>query len=138
MTNHWCFNVFSPSTYYGKSVFILLRENKLLLNTRRKDLRKARLFSNTFCFIDNLCAISIYLELDRNLKNVYPSELQLKKENISTSEKSFLDLSIITEEKKVQTQFYDKKDKLLFFYFFCHFDSHIPSNIYYATVIYRL
>ena len=33
-------------------------ENKWLLDTKNKDLHKARLFRNTFRFIDDLCAIT--------------------------------------------------------------------------------
>ena len=83
-------------------------------------------------------AINIYLQFDRKLKNLYPSELQLKKEDIPTSEELFLDLSIITEEKKFETQLYGKKDKFPLYIFYATFDRHITSNIYYATVIYRL
>ena len=54
-----------------------------------------------------------HLELERNFKNTYPSELQLKKENISTSEASILDnpFSIVSVP---------------------HLDSNIPSN--YASI----
>ena len=62
------------------------------------------IFSNTFRFIDDLCAIVNHLEFGRNFKNIYPSELLLKKENISTSEASFLDLSIIIENVKFKAQ----------------------------------
>ena len=53
---------------------------------------------------------------------MYSSELQLK--NISTFEASFLDLSIIVENKRFKSQFYDK----------AHFDSNISSNIYYVSM----
>ena len=57
-----------------------------------------------FCFIDDICTINDHLEFDRNFKNIHRSELQLKKENISTSEASFLDLSIIIQNKEFNTQ----------------------------------
>ena len=41
---------------------------------------------NLFCFIDDLCAINDHAEFDQNYKDKHPSELKLKKENISTSE----------------------------------------------------
>ena len=37
--------------------------------------------STTFGFIDLVCVISDYLELDGNFKKIYLSELQLKKKN---------------------------------------------------------
>ena len=39
------------------------------------------------------------VEFDKNYKDIYPSELELKKESISNSEPSFLDLSIKIEKK---------------------------------------
>ena len=81
---------------------------------KKKELLKARLFSNTFRFIDGLYAINDNLEFDRNSENIYSSELQLKKENNSTSEISFLDLYVIIEDKKFKTQLYDKRDAFPF------------------------
>ena len=50
-----------------------------------------------FQFIDDLCTISSHLEFDKNLENIYPLQLLLKKENILTSKALFLDLSIKIE-----------------------------------------
>ena len=105
----------------------------------KRDLHKARLFSNTFRFIDGFCAIKEHLEFDRNFKNIYSSELKLKKKNISTSKASFLDLSMIIQNKKFKTQLYKKR------YVFPssivhmpHLDSNIPSNIYYASIGFKV
>ena len=46
-----------------------------------------------------MCPINGHLEFDRNFKNVYPSELQHKNENILTSKVAFLNLSAIIENK---------------------------------------
>ena len=46
------------------------------------DLRKARLFSNTFYFIENSCTINNHLEFDRSFRDIYPSGLQLNKGSI--------------------------------------------------------
>ena len=67
-----------------------------------------------FHFIDNLFAINNHLEFDRNFKNIYPSELHLKKDNISACKASFLDLSIIIENQKFKNQIYDKTDAFPF------------------------
>ena len=66
---------------------------------------------------------------------IYLSELQLKKENIATFDASFLELSIVIENKKLKTQLYDKRDAF-YFSIFCtpHLDSQILSNIYYVSV----
>ena len=61
-------------------------ENKCLLDIKKRNLRKARLFNNTFRYIDNLCTINDHLKFDNSKRK--------------TSEASFLDLSIIIEIKK--------------------------------------
>ena len=80
--------------------FLYYYNNKRLLDTKKGDLQKAHVFSNTFGFIDDLCPKSKHQKFERRFKNIYPSELQLKKENIATSEVSLLDLFVITESKK--------------------------------------
>ena len=40
--------------------------------------------------------------------------LQLEKENISTYQAPFLDLSVIVEKKKAKTQLFNKRDAFLF------------------------
>ena len=54
----------------------------MLSDTKKRDLRKAYFFSNTFYFIEDLCVINDHLECDRNFKKIYMSESQLKKEKI--------------------------------------------------------
>ena len=82
-----------------------------MLDTKKGDLRRTQLFSNSFGFTGDLCVITDdHLESGRNFNRIYPSELPLKKENISTSDASFPDISIIIENKKFKTQFYDKRD----------------------------
>ena len=62
-----------------------------------------------------------------SFKNIYSSDLQLIKENISISGASFLDLSITIQNEKFNTPF-----------FCCYFATfsvfYIPSNIYYASI----
>lgn len=69
------------------------------MDTKKIDLQKARLFINLFT--DDLCAINVHLEFDKNYRVIYPSGLELNKENRKTFEASFLDLSVIIEKKKV-------------------------------------
>ena len=101
----------------------------MLFDTKKRDLCKACPFTNTFCFINDLCAINDHLEFDRNFKNIYPSGIKLKKKGISTSQASFLNLSIMIENKKCKTKLYDKRDAFPF----CvvrmpQLDSNIPSQ----------
>ena len=67
--------------------------------------------------------------------DLYPLDLELKKESISTSEVPFLDLSIIIENKKFKTKLLDKRDASSFsIVFMPHLDSNISSNIYYVSI----
>ena len=108
-TNNWYFLGFWRSTFYA-NLFLYYYQNEWLLDTKKRDLRKARLFRNTFRLIDNFCVINYHLEFT----SIYSSELQLEKKNISTPEVSFLGFSIIIVCMP-------------------HLDSNFPSNIYYTS-----
>ena len=56
------------------NLFLKYYENRWLLDTKKRDLCKARHFNNTFRFIDEF--IIDELEFDRDFKNIYSSELQ--------------------------------------------------------------
>ena len=81
-----------------------------------------------------MCPKKEHRNFERVFKNVYPSELQLRKENISTSKVSPLDFSIITESKKVKIQSGNKRDEFPFSVVCTSdMDNNVPSNIYYAS-----
>ena len=117
------------------NLFLYFYENKWLQSTKKQDLIKARKFSNVFRFIDDLCAVNDDFEFRKNFKNIYPSELELKEENISPSEATFLDLSINIVDAKFNTCLFDKRDAFPFSIvrmpYLC---SNMPSKIFYASV----
>ena len=97
------------------------------------ELHNAYPFCSLFNFIKNLSAIKDFLEFDKYCKDTYPSELELKKENISTSG-AFLKLSIVDEDEKCKTKLYDKIDGFTFSDVrFQHLESNITSNINYVS-----
>ena len=53
------------------------------------------------CFTDNMYVINDYLELDRNFKNIYPSELQFRRKNLQLLK--HYDLAIITENLRLSS-----------------------------------
>ena len=124
---------------FKTNVFLHYSEDKWLLDILKRSFRKACLFRNAFLFIDDCCTIKDYLKLERNFKNIYPLELQLKKENISASEAVFLDFFMIIEKKKIKTQLYDKRGAFPFS-IVClpYLYSNNPSNIYYASIVYEI
>ena len=62
-------------------------------------MHESHLFSHTFRIIVSIFVIHNRLKFDRNFKNTYPPELQLKKKSISTSKESLLDLPVIIKNK---------------------------------------
>ena len=117
------------------NLFLYFYENKWLESTKKHDLIKSRKFANVFRFIDDLCAINDSFEFRKNFKNIYPPELELKEENTSPTQASFLDLSISIVDNKFHTSLFDKRDAFPFSIvrmpYLC---SNMPSKIFYATV----
>ena len=70
----------------------------------------ARKFSHTFRFIDDLLAINDGGMFEKYYKDIYPKELELKKENTKSNFCSFLDLSISIQNNTFLTSLYDKRD----------------------------
>ena len=117
------------------NLFLYFYESKWLESTNKHNLIKARKFSNVFRFIDDLCAINDDFEFRKNFKNIYPPELELKEENISTSHASFLDLSIDIVDGNFVTSLFDKRDAFPFSIVRMQYlSSNMPSKNFYASV----
>ena len=95
------------------NLFLYHYESTWLKNTRKNDLSTARKFSNTFRFIDDLNAMNDSGKFEEHFKEIYPPELELKKEH-GNSSASFLDLDIEIENNKFTTKLYDKRDAFSF------------------------
>ena len=50
-----------------------------------------------------------HIGFNKSYKDIYLSQIELKKESISTSEASFLNLSIIIQNRKIKFQLLDKR-----------------------------
>ena len=95
---------------------------------------KARKFNNVFRFIDDLCAVNDDGEFEKNIKNIYPEELELKKENTGYELASFLDLNIKISDKKCSLKLYDKRDDFNFKIVRMPFlSNNMPSRIFYSS-----
>ena len=84
------------------------------MNLKKSNLNKAHRFTNTFYFIDDLCAINDNDLFEKYFKEIYPEELKLKKENISKSKASFFTIDLVTKDNKISSKLYDKRDFLPF------------------------
>ena len=66
-------------------------------------------FNSASRYLDDLLNID-YDFFDSTVNRIYPSELQLKKTNVSDTEASFLDLHLSISYGFVKTKIYDKQD----------------------------
>ena len=82
-----------PSPFMA-NLFLFYYESKFLKELTKTDNRKARLFSSVFRYLDDLIAINDGGLFEQNYREIYPPELELKKENNGYSTASFLDLDI--------------------------------------------
>ena len=122
-----------PAPYFA-NLFLYHYESKYVQNLQVKDLPRARRFCNTFRFIDDLLAVNDDGEFERCFKEIYPNELELKKEHDGDSV-SFLDLQIDLNENRFETSLYDKRDNFPFSIVRMPYKcSNIPSNIFYSSI----
>ena len=116
------------------NLFLYYYENRWLKNLKKKDLISARKFSNTFRFIDDLCAINDGGLFEKHHHEIYPPELELKKEH-GGERVSFLDLEIKIEQRQFVTCLYDKRDAFPFSIVRMPYQkSNIPTNMFYSTI----
>ena len=54
------------------------------------------------------------VNLKKNLHEIYPPEVKLKKENVNNNEATFLDLHVCLNERQIITCLYDKRDSFPF------------------------
>ena len=101
--------MWSDPALFTASIFQCYYEKMWLLQTKKQNLRKARIFSSVFLFVDDLCTFNndIY-----HCNDIYPDELELKKKNEDPRKASFFDLSIRVHDRKFTTKLSDKRDFL--------------------------
>ena len=99
------------------------------------DLIKVRKLCNVFLFIDDLNAINHAGIFESNSRDIYPEELELRRENGNNAEATFLDLDIKTKINKFQIDLFDKRDSFPFSIVrMPEKSSNIPSNISYMSI----
>ena len=62
------------------NLFCFTYESKWMLHMGKRNLQKARKFTDTFRFIDDPCAINDNSEFEKNCKEIYWPELVLQTE----------------------------------------------------------
>ena len=114
--------------------FLYYYESKFLKQYKINNPSKARKFNNTFRFIDDLATINDDGEFEKNKDDIYPEELELKKENVGLKNASFMDLSVNVKNKQFSLKLYDKRDDFNFDIVWMPFlSNNMPSRIFYSS-----
>lgn len=122
-----------PAPFFA-NLFLYYYENKWVKSLKRIDILRARKFSHTFRFIDDLFTINDGNEFCNHFKEIYPPELQLNPEH-SGEEVNFLDIHISKDNGKLDYKLYDKRNSFPFSIVRLPFvSSNIPSSMFYASV----
>ena len=123
-----------PAPFFA-NLFLYYYENKWLNKLRKTDLQKARKFTNTFRFIDDLGSINDGGEFGRRYSEIYPPEMELGKENEGTMHASFLDLELSIVDRKFNMKLFDKRDSFPFdIVRMPYASSNMPSKIFYSSI----
>ena len=116
------------------NLFLYHYESLWIKNLKKDDLQKARRFSNTFRFIDDLLTINDDNLFSKNFGQIYPEELQLNLESSGESV-NFLDLNLSNCNGHVEVKLYDKRNNFPFSIVRLPFSSsNIPSAVFYNCV----
>ena len=123
-----------PAPFFA-NLFLYYFENEFLKKLKKTDLNKARQFSNTFRFIDDLGALNDGGCFDMFYAQIYPTELELEKQNDGNIAASLLELDITIVDKKFETKLFDKRDTFPFdISRMPHVSSNVPSKIFYSSL----
>ena len=122
-----------PAPFFA-NLFLFYYESDWIKKQSKINHLSAKKFNYTFRFIDDLITINDMGEFNNFFRDIYPSELDLKKENIDNSNASFLDLAIEIKDNKFSTKLYDKRDAFPFDIVRMPFrSSNIPSKIFFSS-----
>ena len=100
-----CWKLSFPATSdpasFTVNLFLHFYENKWLLSTTKNYLVKGRKCCHVFRFVDDLCAINGNSEFEKNFKDTYPEELELKKESAYPHKLRYLTYQYILRKKSL-------------------------------------
>ena len=114
------------------NLFLYHFESKWIKNLKKENLQKARRFSNTFHFIDDLLTINDNNLFQENFEAIYPPELKLNLES-SGVRVTFLDIDLSNVNGRLDVKLFDKRDSFSFDIVrlpFC--TSNMPSRMFYS------
>ena len=82
----------------------------MAIRYKKKKITQSTSLFQSVSFNRDLCVINDHLEFDKNHEDIYSSELIPKKQNVSSSEASCLNFSIVIENKYFKINLFDKRD----------------------------
>lgn len=116
------------------NLFLYHYESKWIKNLKKESLQKARRFSHTFRFIDDLLTINDNNLFLQSFKEIYPPELVLNLES-SGDHVTFLDLDLTKVDGHLDVKLFDKRDDFPFAIVRLPFlSSNIPTTMFYSSI----
>ena len=120
------------------NLFLFFYEYSYIKNHLKTSQIFAVMFRYTFRYIDDLLTIN-NPTFEREIPNIYPPQLVLKKTTETADRTSYLDMYIHIVGKKFFTSVFDKRDAFKFYIVnFPHLDSNIPTKPAYGVYISQL
>ena len=123
-----------PAPFFA-NLFLAHKEADWVKAQRKLGTINVRNINNSFQFIDDLLSLNDDSTFEKHYKDIYPTELELKKENNNNSCASFLDLYIYIENGEFHSRLFDERDNLGFdivrMSFYC---SNVPSKMFYGSI----
>ena len=104
----------SDQAPFFANLFLDHREADWVKTQRKLGTINVKKINNFFRFIDDLLSLNDGSTFGKHCEDIYPTELELRKENNSNSCASILDLYIYIENGKFHTKLFGKRDNYLF------------------------
>ena len=123
-----------PAPFFA-NLFLAHKEADWVKTQRKLETINVRKINISFRFIDDLLSLSDDGTFQKRYKDIYPIELELKKEDNSNSCASFSDIYIYIENGKFHAKLFDKRGNFGFdivrMSFYCSND---PSKLFYGSI----
>ena len=120
------------------NLFLFFYEYRYMKDMLKTDIHKARKFSNTMRYIDDLLSFNNTV-FDQEIPNIYPPQLILKKTTETVDRLSYLQIQIDIINQKFMTTLYVKRDNFNFHIVnLPHMESNIPTKPDYGVYISQL
>ena len=99
----------------------------------------AKSLNHTFRYIDDITPLNDKGNFEKYFSQIYPSELELNRENIGFKSATVLELDVNVVDNRFQVGVYDKRDSFNFEVFrYPSFESNIPNRIIYSVFLSQL